>query len=598
MKPILLTLDTRRAVTQKLELMQGYDYILQCFLNDDGSKTDLEESKIQIELLKADNTFIIQTENIEVGRNKITFEIDKDFLRVAGEGKLQIVATKEGKTFGSWIVDIKVNQRAITDNKGQSQSKVTITEELKNTITEAQEVKGEIIKDISYTGEKEKTELNEVVEKAELKENILKELIEYNEENRVKVWTPSVDPDGNLSWKQAKAETEPPATQNIKGDKGEKGQDGKQGERGLRGDRGEKGKDATINGFNTLKIEKGENIEIKQEDNKLTISATGGSGNADINDDVVSKESTWSSEKIEYFTLKNVETVWAENKGTNLTIKFTKEGYLKEIELFGNTTQSEEDLSDIKHLGEPVEDRQYKIDIISKNGEEGEEYKKTILLPCRLMKVGDVQDRLYWDNKQRQYIVDKNIETILLDGVSQQYEWSYAGHQDTDAEYLIGVKVKKHNWIAKNFATVGVGFTNKLKTKGFTSFGEYGFILLYLPKKEIESEPNPMNIANWFQRNNVLVYYKAKINQQKKTNITEQIFIPTYKGTTNISVKGGIEGEIKAKAPVDLEKTVRTLKEENEKILEGYTELKEFLSVVYSNLSEKGMLEGIPNALI
>ena len=36
-------------------------------------------------------------------------------------------------------------------------------------------------------------------------------------------------------------------------------------------------------------------------------------------------------------------------------------------------------------------------------------HKTTILLPCQLMKVGDVYDRLYWDGKKRRYVIEKNI---------------------------------------------------------------------------------------------------------------------------------------------------------------------------------------------
>ena len=551
MKPILLTLDTRRVITSKLELMQGYDYILQCFLNDDGSRIDLEESKIQIELLKADNTFIIQTENIEVDRNKITFEIDKDFLRVAGEGKLQIVATKEGKTFGSWIVDINVNQRAISDNKGQSQSKVTITEELKSTITEAQEVKDEIIKDISDTGEKEKTELNEVVEKAEVKENALKELIEYNEENRVKVWTPSVDPDGNLSWEQGKAETEPPAKQNIKGDKGEKGQDGKQGERGLRGDRGEKGKDATINGFNTLEIEKGENIEIKQEDNKLIISSTA-SGNADINDDVVSKESTWSSEKIEDFGLKNSGTDWKDIKGNNVTVDFSKEGHLRDVEIVGSGSGVSEII----------------IDTCGENLFNGE-------------LIQGVEERLESD-----FIKIPSTEwiTFMLPNYKKNEGYIYLRYTEYNAKKI---KINQEQVIGDNYKRVSRQINRETKYIKIAVEGE-------LKERKIEITIGQESPIMQNSPNLKPIGYNF-LNKKISLPIKEKIFIPTYKDKTHIFVTGG---EIKAKAPVDLGKAVRTLKEENEKILEGYTELKEFLSVVYSNLSEKGMLDGIPNTLI
>ena len=46
--------------------------------------------------------------------------------------------------------------------------------------------------------------------------------------------------------------------------------------------------------------------------------------------------------------------------------------------------------------------------------EEPMEQKTTVLLPCQLEKVGDVADKLYWDNKKGRYVVEKNIGVDLL----------------------------------------------------------------------------------------------------------------------------------------------------------------------------------------
>ena len=39
--------------------------------------------------------------------------------------------------------------------------------------------------------------------------------------------------------------------------------------------------------------------------------------------------------------------------------------------------------------------------------------KATILLPCQLMKVRDVADKLYWDEENNQYIIEKKIKKII-----------------------------------------------------------------------------------------------------------------------------------------------------------------------------------------
>lgn len=101
--------------------------------------------------------------------------------------------------------------------------------------------------------------------------------------------------------------------------------------------------------------------------------------NASIDDTVIASDKTWSSSKIEDFVHTNDNTIWSTVQGENLSVDYTKEGYLREVEIWGNTIQNEEDLSNIQHLGElyvdekgqPILDsenrKQYKIDIESVN---------------------------------------------------------------------------------------------------------------------------------------------------------------------------------------------------------------------------------------
>ena len=104
-----------------------------------------------------------------------------------------------------------------------------------------------------------------------------------------------------------------------------------------------------------------------------------GGGSASIDDSTISKDKTWSSSKIEDFVLTN-NAIWKDVNGENLSIEYTKEGYLREVEVWGNTVQNQDDLSDIQHLGELYVDdegqpkldsqgrKQYKIDIVSYSG--------------------------------------------------------------------------------------------------------------------------------------------------------------------------------------------------------------------------------------
>lgn len=76
-----------------------------------------------------------------------------------------------------------------------------------------------------------------------------------------------------------------------------------------------------------------------------------GGGNANIDDTTISKISTWSSEKIEDFVHTNDDVVWSTVQGENLSIEYTKEGYLREVEILGNTWQDD---TDSKNLWNPT----------------------------------------------------------------------------------------------------------------------------------------------------------------------------------------------------------------------------------------------------
>ena len=134
-----------------------------------------------------------------------------------------------------------------------------------------------------------------------------------------------------------------------------------------------KGKiDAQYEEINTKVISVEERIQAIEENGV-------GGGNANIDDTTISKISTWSSKKIEDFVLTNDDVIWSTVQGENLSIEYTKEGYFREVEIWGNTWQDENNLEDIRHLGElyvdeegqPILDsqgrKQYKIEIESKN---------------------------------------------------------------------------------------------------------------------------------------------------------------------------------------------------------------------------------------
>lgn len=137
MKPILIRLDLKTNNYSEIELKQGCQDTLIATITDGGEVCDLTGEVISIEMLKADETFIIQSTDISVKGNVITVKLNKDITRVSGKGKLQIRMTKDNVVSGSWVVDLRIKEGAIDNSIGESGNIVTIKEELDKSIVEA-----------------------------------------------------------------------------------------------------------------------------------------------------------------------------------------------------------------------------------------------------------------------------------------------------------------------------------------------------------------------------------------------------------------------------------------------------------------------------
>ena len=443
-----------------------------------------------------------------------------------------------------------------------------------------------------------------------------------------------------------------------------------------------------------------EDIEKKVNDHIESCSG----GETSIDDTTISTDRTWSSAKIEDFVHTNDDVVWSTVQGENLSVDYSKEGYLREVEIWGNTIQNEEDLSNIQHLGElyadeegqPILDgegrEQYKIEIESSNfytsdlfylgnnvseldlepnfintnnvrnskftielecgdfkdgkiiyfkngyslelskegtalklrnfntdaGEtskmfncnkgdiisivyngivnlyvngnfiaslgwlqyygnicvvqnlsflkintisvaqehllksEPKTYKTTLLLPCQLMKVGDVADRLYWDSSKGRYVVAKNIavpkvfknlplttHTYEING-NKYYSVSFTSPVSfiNNTRNILSTKLKCNNSIWGNIDSEGIrAINNAIMIR-----------VLFDKVTDITTFINDMDI-----------YIEISNPQLIETNIIEQILLPCYKDKTHLFVTGGIDGTIKAKIPLDGGQAIQSL---------------------------------------
>ena len=246
------------------------------------------------------------------------------------------------------------------------------------------------------------------------------------------------------------------------------------------------------------------------------------------------------------------------------------------------------DLSNIKHLGQlyvdesgqPIVDgegrEQYKIEIESRNFYNEEElltitpktHKTTILLPCQLCKVGDISDRLYWDSEKGKYIIEKNID-------------SYSVTQNSNLSIIGG-------WPAVNSTPFNIKNctpTIKLNSSGGPIDGLYAMAKGFRQGGDIYNLDDSVNYVGLHSDGTTLrcrigrigvtveeakneldgtgIYYAVSTPQLIETTILEQLKIPTYKDKTNLFITGGIDGTIKAKAPLDGGQAIQTLSAKN-----------------------------------
>ena len=181
------------------------------------------------------------------------------------------------------------------------------------------------------------------------------------------------------------------------------------------------------------------------------------------------------------------------------------------------------------------------------------ENKTTILLPCQLQKVGDVADRLYWDNEKGRYVIEKNIEKIVIDeNMSLKYVRDDNGFSfyNLNIGYSTGNKGDNgrgkiiSNWTVNNTIT-GAGQYYGVETS-VTSGGQSDTITVSINTDDLNSVGD---ISSYMMQNPCVIYH-ARYDWQVvppitvyslkseiiETNITSKLKIPTYDEKTHIYI--------------------------------------------------------------
>lgn len=196
-------------------------------------------------------------------------------------------------------------------------------------------------------------------------------------------------------------------------------------------------------------------------------------------------------------------------------------------------------------------------------------HKTTLLLPCQLSKVGDVADRLYWDNEKKKYVVEKNVYNTTEDDIKNITTAVIGNNGDFD---LFAIKnFASFCFKGKDFIANDI---NLLNDKSYLHGN--GNVEYCLPKGLVEL--NIISFRNYLTTNNIKMYIPlipTATPQLIETNITEKILLQCYKDKTHLFVTGGIDGGIKAKVPLDGGQAIQSLSAENNVLKTSNIELKQ-----------------------
>ncbi len=148
MKYKIINIDTQIANDIKTEIMQNYTLPIQFKLFNNMIPFDATGYSVRAEMLKSDKTFIIQTNNITISKDEILFVADKDFTRISGLGRLQIILYKGDEVTGTWNINVDIKRGAISAGDIPSKNIITSLEELRNEVKNADNQKNILVNTI------------------------------------------------------------------------------------------------------------------------------------------------------------------------------------------------------------------------------------------------------------------------------------------------------------------------------------------------------------------------------------------------------------------------------------------------------------------
>lgn len=200
------------------------------------------------------------------------------------------------------------------------------------------------------------------------------------------------------------------------------------------------------------------------------------------------------------------------------------------------------------------------------------ENKSSILLPVQLEKVGDIADRLYYDEVEKAWCVEDNtMDLNSLDYIKQASDIKYYGDKGTDYVgfffYINGVKVStdtKEKCISNRFKTANnsdsvSGGLGEFCYSSYEVSSDRSFVSFSIAKSKL-TDLTPSAMFSYLKSNETI--FKIPVIGTKKIvlPLDTQIQLNSFLGTTHIVLEcGEVEGRVKAKVSKSLGASVESL---------------------------------------
>ena len=220
--------------------------------------------------------------------------------------------------------------------------------------------------------------------------------------------------------------------------------------------------------------------------------------------------------------------------------------------------------------------------------------KCDILLPCQLEKVGDVSDRLYYDDVEKAWCIEKNIVKIPL------YESVNKINGDWETLYFSKTlsfdKVKNANSYCisslLNYNGQDISTENTITQLCIVRHANNFECRIRLRKDEFPNITTNEDYIKWATENDFYILLQSASPQKIVLPLSTQIALNSFFGTTHIYMESGeVEGIIKCKIPKSLGATVQSLNNKTDILsdrIEAIEGLKDSQNMKYE--TDKGYL--------